>query len=76
MIFFYTESNLKITTFFFFFFFGLGVGGRGEGAHGARVSDCFFTKNPNPKKKKNLWGGGGGGEECGEGARVSEFIIY
>ena len=30
---------------------------------GARVSNIFFTKNPNLKKKNTFffWGGGGGG---------------
>ena len=32
-----------------------------KGVGGARVSECFFTKNPNLKYKKKSGGGGGGG---------------
>ena len=41
------------------------------GGGGARVSEFFFTKNPNLKINYFSWGelGGGGG-----GARVSEFF--
>ena len=50
------------------------VGGGG----GARVSECFFTKNPNLKKNIIFFlrGGGeaGAGEVWGGGARVSEFF--
>ena len=45
-----------------YFFLGGGGGGRGWGGAGvaARVSEFFFTKNPNLKKKKSFWLGGWG----------------
>ena len=50
---FFTENpnQKKQTCFFFFFFFFLGGGGRGGegGGEGTRVSEFFFTKNPNLK---------------------------
>ena len=45
MNFFYYESKFKLKEKIFF-------GGRGEGGGGARVSDFFYTKNPNLKKNK------------------------
>ena len=60
MIFFYQESKN-------IFFFSGGERGRWGGA-GARVSEFFFTKNPNLRKKKKkensgsgMGRGGGGG---------------
>ena len=54
------NPNLK------YFFFGRGGRGGEVGVWGGtRVSEFFFTKNPNLKKKKFFLGGGGQGEGVG-----------
>ena len=59
---------------------GGGAEGGREGGEGPRVSDCFFTKNPNRILKKNVFFllffflDGGGWELGGGGAGESEFF--
>ena len=85
------KPNLKLKKKISFFWGGgrWGGGRWGGGARvsrlgggGARVSDFFYTKNPNLKKKFFFFFGGGGGGgggavgERGEGARVSDFFFF
>ena len=68
------ESKFKIKTLFFF-----GGGEGGGGREGARVSEFFFTKNPNltnlkKKKRKKIWGVGGRGGGAEGGGRGGEMF--